>query len=229
MHPMSHTDSPPSWPLPNNDLCVQSKKNSNLGQNWQSGEYGWTAESIRYLSSPVQPDSKASSIQRDSDYLLWHGHMGHSSHNTLCHTFNHVFGILKLDISLNLCPCCGCSLGKATESPFPSSTSRGDKPLGLVHTDLCEFPVQSHTKHIWMMTFLDDFSGYSSIVCLKLKSDTATAFCNWFVWAEKACGYKLLKLYLDHGGKYTPLISSDLWNFLSKNSIEHQMTVPHRP
>ena len=39
-------------------------------------------------------------------------------------------------------------------------------------------------------------------------------------------GNKLLKLRLDRGGEYT---SSALWNFLSENSIEHQMTVPHTP
>ena len=77
-----------------------------------------------------------------------------------------------------------------------------------------------------MMTFLDNFSGYSSIVCLKCKSDAATAFHNWFVWAEKASGNKLLKLCSDRGGEY---ISSDLRNFLSENGIEHQMTVPHTP
>ena len=76
------------------------------------------------------------------------------------------------------------------------------------------------------MTFLDDFSGYGSIVCLKRKSDAATIFRNWFVWAEKASGNKLLKLHSDRGGKY---ISSDLQNFLSENGIEHQMTVPHTP
>ena len=35
-----------------------------------------------------------------------------------------------------------------------------------------------------------------------------------------------MKLCLDCGGEY---ISSDLWNFLSKNGVEHQMTVPHTP
>ena len=131
-----------------------------------------------FSSSPMQPDSKASSIQRDDNYFLWHGCMGHCSRNALCHTFNHVSGIPKLDIPPTLQPCCGCSLSKATEQPFPPSPSRGEKPLGLVHTDLCKFPVQSRTKHVWMMTFLDGFSGYGSIVCLKRKSDVATAFRN---------------------------------------------------
>ena len=77
-----------------------------------------------------------------------------------------------------------------------------------------------------MMTFLDDFSGYGSIICLKKKSDVDIAFRNWFAWAEKSSGNKLLKLRSDHGGEYT---SSTLQNFLSVNSIEHQMTVPHTP
>ena len=81
-------------------------------------------------------------------------------------------------------------------------------------------------KHVWMMTFLDDFSGYGSIVSLKCKSDVVTAFHDWFVCAKKACGYKPLKLCLDQGGEY---ISSDLWNSLSENGVEHQMTVPHTP
>ena len=63
----------------------------------------------------MQPDSKASSIQRDNNYLLWHGRMGHCSRNALCHAFNHVSGIPKLDIPPCLRPCRGCSLGKATE------------------------------------------------------------------------------------------------------------------
>ena len=79
--------------------------------------------------------------------------------------------------------------------------------------------------------YLDDdlfrcFLGYGSITCLKKKSDTDTAFQNWFAWAEKSSGNKLLKLCLDRGGKY---MSSALWNFLSENGIEHQMTVPHTP
>ena len=81
-------------------------------------------------------------------------------------------------------------------------------------------------QHTWMMTFLDDFSGYGSIICLEKKSDVETAFRNWLAWAEKSFGNKLLKLHSDHGGEYT---SSTLWNFLSKNGIEHQKTVPHTP
>ena len=139
---------------------------------------------------------------------------------------DHVSGIPKLEIPPKEPLCHGCLLGKAHEQPFPPLESRGDKSLALVHTDLCEFPVGSRTHNTWMMTFLDDFSGYGTIIFRKKKSDVGVVFPSWFVWAEKSSENKLLKLRLDHGGEY---MSSALRNFLSKNGIEHQKTVPHTP
>ena len=174
----------------------------------------------------MTPGSTAASIQLNQDYVLWHYCMGHCSRNALRHAPDHVSGIAKLEIPPMPPPCCGCALGKAHERPFPPSDSRGNRSLALVHTDLCEFPVCSWTQNTWMMTFLDDFSGYGSITCLKKKLDADTAFRNWFAWAEKSSGNKLLKLRSDHGGEY---MSSALRNILSENGIEHQMTVPHTP
>ena len=75
-----------------------------------------SSDSLHWFSlSPMQPDNKASSIQREDNYPLWHGRMGHCSCNALRHAFNHVSGIPKLDIPPTLRPCRGCSLGKATE------------------------------------------------------------------------------------------------------------------
>ena len=55
-----------------------------------------------FISSPMQPESKASRIQQNNDYLLWHGCMGHCSCNALHHAFNHVSGIPKLNVPPNL-------------------------------------------------------------------------------------------------------------------------------
>jgi hypothetical protein len=150
-----------------------------------SGSLHW------FTLSPMKHDARATSIQKINSYSLWHGHVEHCSRNVFRHGSSHVSGLPKLDIPIHLCPCQGCVLGKATQRPFPPSTSRGDKALALVHTDLCEFPIQSRTGFTWMMTFLDDFSGYSSIICLKRKSDVAITFHNWFALAEKVSGNKL--------------------------------------
>ena len=71
------------------------------------------------------PTSKATSIQLDHSYLLWHYCMGHCSCNALHHVPDHVSGILKLEIPPMPPPCCGCLLSKVHEQPFPPSEFRG--------------------------------------------------------------------------------------------------------
>ena len=150
-----------------------------------------------FLSTAMTPGSRATSLQLNQDYVLWHYRMGHCSCNALHHAPDHVSGIPKLEIPSMPPPCHGCALGKAHERPFPPSDSRGDRLLSLVHTDLCEFPVRSWMHNTWMMTFLDDIWGYGSITCLKKKLDADTTFRSWFAWAEKSSGNKLLKLCSD--------------------------------
>ena len=63
-----------------------------------------------FLSTAMTPGSKATSIQSNQDYVLWHYHMGHCSCNALHHAPDHVSGIPKLDIPPMLSPCHGCHL-----------------------------------------------------------------------------------------------------------------------
>ena len=77
------------WDKTGNLVIMAAQLNSSDSLHW-------------FLLSLMQPDSNASSIQQDSDYLLWHRCMGHCSHNALCHAFNHVSGIPKLDVHPNL-------------------------------------------------------------------------------------------------------------------------------
>ena len=112
-----------------------------------------------FLSTAMTPDSKAASIQLNQDYVLWHYHMGHCSHNALRHAPDHVSGIPKLEIPPKPWPCQECLLGKAHERPFPPSDSRGDLPLGLVHTDLCEFPSAHGRRRLGWWPFWTTFQA----------------------------------------------------------------------
>jgi hypothetical protein len=72
-------------------------------------------------------------------------------------------------------PCKGCQLGKAHQCAFPPSSKRSDCVLGLIHTDLCEFPILSRSHAKWMITFIDDASGFSALHFLRSKADAVTA------------------------------------------------------
>ena len=160
-----------------------------------------------FKADAIRPSSQCDTLQKEDSYIIWHMRFGHCSHNALKHAATHLDGIPSLIVPSDWSPCKGCLLGKASQTPFPPSASRGSHPLELVHTDLCEFPTRSRNHNHWMMTFLDDYSGFGSIVFLKKNSEASTKFTDWLAWAERHCGQKLLKLRSDRGGGNTfPLI-----------------------
>ena len=117
--------------------------------------------------------------------------------------------------------CKGCQLGKAHEQAFPASLKYSDHVLGLIHTDLCEFPIHSHSHAKWMITFLDDASGFTILHFLQSKADAVTALQDLVAWAKAQTGYRLHSICSDRGGEY---INQSLKMLLSSRGIEHHQT-----
>ena len=101
-----------------------------------------------FRSTLIIPTGAVYSLQDGNSYHLWHLRFGHSSKNVLRHAHKHLKGIPALQDPPTKDTCKGCLLGKAHERAFPASLKRADRVLGLIHTNLCEFPIQSrsHTK-----------------------------------------------------------------------------------
>ena len=93
-------------------------------------------------------------------------------------------------------------LGKAHERAFPASLKCSDHVLGLIHTDLCEFLIQSRSHAQWMIAFIDDASGFAALHFLQSKADAVTALQGLLTWAEAQTGYCLRSICLDRGGEY---------------------------
>ena len=55
--------------------------------------------------------------------------------------------------------CRGCALGKHTKNVFPSSDSRSERVLQLIHSDMCG-PMSSTSLigYEYYVTFIDEFS-----------------------------------------------------------------------
>ena len=68
---------------------------------------------------------------------------------------------------------------------------RSDCVLGLIHTDLCKFPIQSRSHAKWMITFIDDASGFAALHFLRSKADAVTALQDLVSWAEAQTGYRV--------------------------------------
>ena len=101
--------------------------------------------------------------------------LGHTSKNALRHAHKHLKDVPILQEPASDGPCKGCQLGKAYEQAFPTSMKRSDHVLGLIHTDLCEFLIQSRSHAKWMITFIDDALGFAALHFLRSKADAVTA------------------------------------------------------
>ena len=86
-------------------------------------------------------------------------------------------------------PCQGCQLGKAYEREFPASSKQATSVLDLIHTDLCEMPTLSHSHNKWIITFIDDASGFAALHFLQSKADAVCCFQDLVSWAEAQTGY----------------------------------------
>ena len=140
--------------------------------------------------------------------------------------------------------CAGCLTGKAHRISIPKqSSSRSSQLLELVHSDVngpIEVPSIGGSRYF--VTFIDDFSRWTSLYTMKKKSDTINCFKAFHAYAEKHTGARLknfnvihrsrkgaeeLKtLRSDNGGKY---ISNEFKSYLQQHDIQHQLTVEYTP
>ncbi|MCO5595626.1 hypothetical protein L7F22_049671 [Adiantum nelumboides] len=109
--------------------------------------------------------------------LMWHYRLGHINGHTLQRMAKHGLcsGLPPNLSSIDLCE--GCIMGKASHKSFHRSQSRSSQLNQLVHSDLCG-PMESAsiTGSLYFLTFINDFSRYTTLYFLKQKSQVLTCF-----------------------------------------------------
>ena len=97
----------------------------------------------------------------------------------------------------------------------------------LIHTDVCgPMRNESFGGSRYFITFIDDYSRYSTVYILKRKSEAL----EYFKTYEKSCltqlGYQVRSLRSDNGGEY---VSQEFESYLKERGIKHETTSPHSP
>lgn len=158
------------------------------------------------------------------DIVTAHRQLGHLAYQTLKKLFRdgHIKG-LKLntgDLNYSTLPFCPeCTVGKMSRLPFPTSVSCASKPLNLIHSDLAgPLTPQSLGRAKYLVTYLDDYSGYSWVYSLKSKSDQLNIFKQFKATAELQVSRKLCTLRTDCGGEYMSMAHK---TFLTKHGVTH--------
>jgi transposase InsO family protein len=131
----------------------------------------------------------------------------------------------KLDGVLN---CESCLIGKARKgTPPKKSNHKSTRPGELYHTDLCgPMAVAGINGSLYLMSFTDDFSRYSTVFFLKTKSEAFQTFLNFDTAIYNKFARHVSILRSDNGLEFKNASFSDYCKFYG---IEHQFTTPYSP
>jgi hypothetical protein len=121
--------------------------------------------------------------------------------------------------------CKPCQVGKLTRTQFKSKSSNStEKPLQLVHMDLCGPSRQEGTgTENYFMLIIDDYSRLTWVVFLKEKAEAFEKFKIFKVLIENQTGKRLKAVRSNRGGEF---ISSDFKELCDKHGIKREYTIP---
>ena len=119
--------------------------------------------------------------------------------------------------------CLACKYRKMHQEHFASSQTKTSKPFELVYSDVWD---PSHTLSVddyrYYLHFIDDFTRFTWIFPLKLKSECLKVFTQFNAFVERQFNSKIKCLQTDWGGEFRPLMS-----ILSSLGIHFRHPCPH--
>lgn len=159
---------------------------------------------------------------------VWHQRLGHAGESTLKHMHKNS---LVVGADLHGTPssfCEPCVKGKMARVSFPPvGEIKTKRQLELVHSDVCG-PMENTSIGgcRYFVTFIDDYTRYSSVYFIKEKSEVFTKFKQFATFVENQTGLHIGTLRSDRGGEY---LSNEFAAYLSEKGIHHQLTAGYSP
>ncbi|MBW0535535.1 hypothetical protein O181_075250, partial [Austropuccinia psidii MF-1] len=124
---------------------------------------------------------------------LWHQRLRHPS--------NQVVKMLGLPLSPDLCEI--CLTGKSSLLPFSGSFDEVHQPLDCIHLYIVgPISPSSNTGLKYLLTIVDQFTLFKSVVFLKAKSKVFDEFVKWKAFSENFHNTKIKRLVSDRGGEF---------------------------
>lgn len=203
------------------DVCSVLESGSTvLEGETQRGIYAIRAE-------VVQPTSSSAMAAQTKGEELWHNRLGHANVESI-RELSKKRVVSGLDLT---CPrlkqghCEDCLKGKHHKTSMHMNPVRAASVGAVVHSDVCgPMSVTSFGGSRYYVTFIDEFSGFITVVPIARKSDVASAFKKYHPWLERKYDCKLKRLHCDGGGEYRALAG-----YLESEGIELQQTPPYSP
>jgi histone deacetylase 1/2 len=106
--------------------------------------------------------------------------------------------------------------------PYSISNKISSAPLDLIYSDVWGPAPCSVGRHIYYVSFIDDYSKYTWIYLLRQKSDVFQVFKDFQNLVERKFARKIIAMQSDWGGEYEKLNS-----FFQHIGITHRVSCPH--
>ena len=98
--------------------------------------------------------------------------------------------------------CHDCAKNKITRKNATNHL-KAYQPLDLIVSDVCDpFPCPSLADNRYYVSFIDVFSGFSTIYFIKFKSEALKKFKNFVNYTENQLNRKIKQIHSDNGGEY---------------------------
>ena len=147
----------------------------------------------------------AKDLKSDTDIELWHKRIGHINLNKLkaMQSKGVIIGLPTFKEKEIEGVCEACQFGKQHRHPFPKERNVSKGLLDVVHSDVWG-PAQTATFGgcRYYVTFIDDFSRYTWIFPMRMKSEVFTHFQKFKSEVEKTTGRHVRCLRSDGGKEY---------------------------
>jgi hypothetical protein len=177
----------------------------------------------------ISPATATSNTQ--PTVALFHRRLGHASMRATKDLLlsNAVLGVdhtSTTSLSNSPASCLICQKGKATRARFPASSSRARVPCALIHSDLIgPFTERSLGGARYVITFLDDFSGYGEAIPIEKKTDVFEEICRVFTRWQRQSGFLVRRLRSDKGTEYKGRVEA----FLRSEGVLHESSTAYTP
>jgi transposase InsO family protein len=136
-----------------------------------------------------------------------------------------VDGILCQDGDIPFCEV--CAKAKIQRLPFPKSTeTRTEAPLERIHTDICGPIYCGYSKFRYFITFIDDYSRFSFVYCMRKRSEALHYFKLFKNLVENQHNTKIKILRSDNAPEYK---EGEFKQQLIRDGIKHEITAPYSP
>lgn len=151
---------------------------------------------------------------------LWYHRLGHASVESIRELAQKQF-VSGLDLSrphVASNSCDDCMKGKQRKKSMKYKHIRAAAVGDVIHSDLCgPMSVESFGGSRYYVSFIDEYSGFVTIVPIAKKSDVAESFKKYYAWIERKCNCTVKQLHCD-GGANTGLWWA-IWNRKASNWI----------